>query len=339
MSNSRYTVVHFGPMNDQHVEEERAVLSSIGAELATAPRPQTEEDILSHARDADAIIAVGGPFTRKVFQGLRRCKVVVRTGVGVDTVDIPAATEAGIAVVNVPDLWTREVATHALALLLAMVRKLGDLDRAVRENRWRSAIEPPVHHLYGQVLGIVGLGRIGRAFARRARGFEFRIIACDPYIPRSIFEQEGVEPVSFPDLLRQSDFVSIHTPLTAETRHMFNETTLRLMKPSAILVNTARGPVIEEKALIRALREGWIAGAALDVLEQEPPSPDNPLLKMPNVLLSPHAAYYSDKAVAALPRRCAEEVVRVLQGRMPLHLVNPAVGERLALLPEKGGIL
>ncbi|GBD10491.1 Glycerate dehydrogenase [bacterium HR23] len=333
MSTRRYTVVHFGPMNDRHVEEERSILASIGAELRTAPRPQTEEDVLSYAEDADAIIAVGGPFTRRVFQGLRRCKVLVRTGVGVDTVDVPSATAAGVAVVNVPDLWTREVATHALALLLALVRKLKALDTAVRENRWRSALEPPVHHLYGQTLGIVGLGRIGRAFARRAKGFEFRIIACDPYIPRSVFEEEGVEPVSFHDLLRQSDFVSIHTPLTPETRHMFNEATLRLMKPTAILVNTARGGVIDEKALVRALQEKWIAGAGLDVLEQEPPDPHNPLLKMENVLLSPHAAYYSDRAVAGLPRRCAEEVVRVLQGRMPLHLVNPEVGERLALRP------
>ncbi|MFN3974849.1 MAG: C-terminal binding protein [Dehalococcoidia bacterium] len=333
MIQQRYTVVHFGPMNSHHVEEERAVLASIGAELATAPRPQSEEEVVRHAQDADAIIAVSGPFTRRVFQGLRRCKVVVRTGVGVDTVDIPAATEAGIAIVNVPDLWTREVATHAMAMLLALVRKLKSLDLAVREGRWRTAIEAPFQHLYGQTLGIVGLGRIGRAFARRARGFEFRLIACDPYIPRSVFEQEGVEPVSFQDLLRQADFVSIHTPLTPETRHMFNETALRLMKPTALLVNTARGGVVDEKALIRALQEGWIAGAALDVLEQEPPSPDNPLLRMENVLLSPHAAYYSDRAVAGLPRRCAEEVARVLQGRLPLHLVNPEVGERLALRP------
>lgn len=333
MAQRQYRVVHFGPMNSHHVEEERAVLASIGAELTTAPRPQSEEEILTHAQDADAIIAVSGPFTRRVLQSLRRCKVVVRTGVGVDTVDIPAATEVGIAIVNVPDLWTREVATHALAMLLALVRKLKSLDRAVREGRWRTAIEPPFQHLYGQTLGIVGLGRIGRAFARRARGFEFRIIACDPYIPRSVFAEEGVEPVSFHDLLRQADFVSIHTPLTPETRHMFNETTLRLLKPTALLVNTARGGVIDEKALIRALQEGWIAGAALDVLEQEPPLPDNPLLRMENVLLSPHAAYYSERAVAGLPRRCAEEVARVLQGKMPLHLVNPEVGERLALRP------
>ncbi|MCS7206912.1 MAG: C-terminal binding protein [Dehalococcoidia bacterium] len=333
MTSPRFRVVHLGPMNDRHVVVEREVLSAIGADLIPAPRPQTEDDILRHAGDADAIIAVTGPFTRRVLHNLKRCKVVVRTGVGVDTIDIPAATEAGIAIVNVPDLWTREVATHALAMLLALARRLKALDQAVRENRWRSVLEPPVPHFYGQTVGIVGLGRIGRAFARRARGFEFRIIAYDPYIPRSVFDEEGVEPVAFPDLLRQSDFVTIHTPLTPETRHMFNASTLRLMKPNAILVNTARGAVIDEKALIRALQERWIAGAALDVLEQEPPAPDNPLLQMDNVLLSPHAAYYSDKAVEGLPRRCAEEVARVLQGRMPLHLVNPAVGERLALRP------
>jgi D-3-phosphoglycerate dehydrogenase len=331
--NTRYTVVHFGPMNERHVAEEREILAPIGADLLAAPRPTTPEEILRYARDAHGIIAVSGPFTREVFQGLRRCRVLVRTGVGVDTVDIPAATEAGVAVVNIPDLWTREVATHALTLLLALARKVKGLDRAVREGRWRTALEPPIPHLYGQTLGIVGLGRIGRAFARRVRGCEFHLIAYDPYIPPSVFQEEGVEPVSFRDLLRRSDFISIHVPLTPETRHMFNEAAFRMMKPTALLVNTARGGVIDEAALIRALREGWIGGAALDVLEQEPPDPSNPLLQMENVLLSPHVAYYSDKAVEGLPRRCAEEVARVLQGRMPLHLVNPQVAERLSLRP------
>jgi D-3-phosphoglycerate dehydrogenase len=195
-------------------------------------------------------------------------------------------------------------------------------------------MDTPVGCLHGETLGIVGLGRIGRALARRAAAMEFKLLACDPYIPQSVFEEYGATPVSLDELLRKSDYVSVHCPHTEETEHMFNEETLRKMKPSAYLVNTARGPVVENAAVAKALEEGWIAGAALDVMEVEPPPDAEPLLKMDNVVLTPHIAYYSDAAVAGLPRRCGLEVARVLTGKMPGSLVNPEVLEKQPLSSE-----
>ena len=250
---------------------------------------------------------------------------------GVDVIDVEAATELGIAVVCVPDLWIREVANHAMALLLACNRRLLLLDSAVRSGDWLPIIPPPVGSIHGETLGIVGLGRIGRALASRATAFELRVIAYDPFLPPDAFEQAGVEAVSFDELLRRSDYVSVHSPKPEDTTHLFDEGALRRMKPTAYLVNTSRGPIVDQAALARALREGWIAGAALDVLRSEPPPSDEPLLKMDNVILTPHTSYYSDAAVRELPVRCGQEVARVLTGRMPLNLFNPEVLGRLPL--------
>ena len=185
----------------------------------------------------------------------------------------------------------------------------------------------PTGSLHGETIGVVGLGNIGSAFARRVFALEMKVIACDPYVKDSHFEELGVERVSLDELAQRSDYVSVHTLLNDETRHLINEDFLKQMKPSAFLMNTSRGPVVDEKAITKAVQEKWIAGAALDVLEQEPPSSDNPLIKMENVILTPHAAYFSDPAVAQVPKRCGEEVARVLSGQRPINLLNPAVYE------------
>jgi D-3-phosphoglycerate dehydrogenase len=255
----------------------------------------------------------------------------MRTGVGYDVIDVPAATDLGVIVVNVPDIWVREVANHALALLLAFNRKIVMLDRQVRGGVWSSGIPGGTGALHGETVGIVGLGNIGSAFARRVAAFETTVIACDPYVDDARFAALGVERVSLETLAERSDYVSVHTYLNAETHHLIGEAFFRRMKPNALLINTSRGPVVDERALIRALEDKRLAGAALDVWEQEPVAKDNPLLKMDNVIATPHAAYFSSAAVARVPRRCGEEIARVLTGQRPVNVVNPEVFARGAV--------
>lgn len=302
-----------------------AALASVPARLATLPFLNSAEDVIAHTRDADGLIVSSSPVNRQVLQALTRLQVVVRTGVGYDVIDVPAATERGVVVVNIPDLWIREVANHALALLLAWNRQVMTLYNEVRAGLWQARVPGLAGALHGETMGIVGLGNIGKAFARRVKALEMQVIAADPYVPQSEFEALEVEPVSLQELAARADYVSVHCLLNDETRHLIDEAFLRRMKPTACLINTSRGPVVEERALIQALQDKWIAGAALDVQEHEPPSPDNPLLRMDNVIVTPHAAYYSTPAVAQVPRRCGEEVARVLTGQRPLHVVNPEV--------------
>ena len=331
MTEYRFTVYHVGIHPRDDLELERVELERVGARQVVLPRVADDEDFIEKARDADGLIVVEAPVKRPVLTALKRCKVVLRTGVGVDAIDVDAATELGIAVVNVPELWIREVANHAIALLLACNRKLFWLDRAVRSGGWRPIIPAPVGSLHGETLGLVGLGRIGCAMARRAAAFELELLAYDPYVPPAVFEELGVASVGFDELLTRSDYISVHSPRTPETFHLFDEDAFRRMKPTAYLINTSRGPIVEHGALVRALQEGWIAGAGLDVLETEPPKADDPLLKQDNVILTPHTSYFSDVAIRELPVRSGQEVARVLTGRMPINLVNPGVLEKLPL--------
>ena len=304
----------------------QAALASVPAQLEPLSFTRQEDDIIERARDADALIVSSSPITRRVMSALKRLKVVVRTGVGYDVIDVPAATDLGIIVVNIPDLWTREVANHALSLLLAWNRRIPTLYNEVKAGVWQSQASGPVGALHGETVGIIGFGNIGRAFARRVAALETHVIAYDPYVDDAQFVALGVERVfSLGELAARSDYVSVHCLLNAEPRHLIDEAFLRQMKPTACLINTSRGPVVDEQALIRALRERWIAGAALDVQEREPPAPDNPLSRLENVILTPHAAYYSAAAVAQVPQRCGEEVARALAGQRPLHVVNPEV--------------
>jgi D-3-phosphoglycerate dehydrogenase len=304
----------------------QAVLASVPAHLESLPFTRQEDEIIERTRDADALIVSSSPMTRRVMSALKHLKVVVRTGVGYDVIDVPAATDLGIVAVNIPDIWTGEVANHALALLLAWNRRIPTLDHEVKAGVWQSQPPGSVGALHGETVGIIGFGNIGRAFARRVAALETHVIACDPYVDDAQFAALGVErELSLGELAARSDYVSVHCLLNAETRHLINEAFLRQMKPTACLINTSRGPVVDEQALIRALQEQWIAGAALDVQEHEPPAPDNPLSRLENVILTPHAAYYSTAAVAQVPRRCGEEVARALTGQRPLHVVNPEV--------------
>jgi D-3-phosphoglycerate dehydrogenase len=304
----------------------QAALASVPARVTTLPFIGDETELVGATRDADALIVSSSPVTRGVMSALEGLKTVVRTGVGYDVIDVPAATELGVIVVNVPDIWIREVANHALTLLLTWNRRIIALDRQVHAGTWVSGV-PGSHtgSLHGETVGIVGLGNIGSAFARRVAAFETKVIACDPYVADAHFASLGVERVSLDELASRSDYVSVHTLLNAETRHLIGEAFFRRMKPTAMLINTSRGPVVDEGALARALEDKRLAGAALDVWEQEPVAKDHPLLRMDNVIATPHAAYFSSAAVAQVPRRCGEEVARVLTRARPLNVVNPEV--------------
>ena len=282
--------------------------------------------MIAALRDADAVIIAASPVTRAVMSACEGLKVVVRTGVGYDVIDVPAATELGVIAVNVPDIWVREVANHALGLLLAFNRKIITLDRQVHAGAWGGGVPGAfTGSLHGETVGIVGLGNIGRAFAKRIAAFETKVIAHDPYVDDTHFAALGVERVTLDQLAERADYVSVHTLLNKGTHHLIGEKFFSRMKPTAILINTSRGPVVDEQALARALNEGRLAGAALDVWEKEPVDKDNPLLKMENVIATPHAAYFSSPAVAQVPRRCGEEVARVLTGQRPLNVINPEV--------------
>ena len=304
----------------------QAALARVPARMTTLPFIGDENELIARTRDADALVVTYSPVTRGVMGALEGLKVVVRTGVGYDVIDVPAATELGVIVVNIPDIWVREVANHAFALLLAWNRKIVTMDRQVHAGVWSGGVPGErTGSLHGETVGIVGLGNIGSAFARRVAAFETKVIACDPYVDDKRFAALGVERVSLEALAERADYVSVHTLLNAETHHLIGETFFRRMKPTAILINTSRGPVVDEQALARALKDKRLAGAALDVWEQEPVAADNPLLKMDNVIATSHAAYFSSPAVAQVPRRCGEEVARVLTGQRPLHVVNPEV--------------
>jgi D-3-phosphoglycerate dehydrogenase len=302
-----------------------ATLAKVPARTTVLPFIGREDELIDQTRDADAMVVAASPITRNVMGALEGLKTVVRTGVGYDVIDVPAATELGVIVVNIPDLWVREVANHALGLLLAWNRKIITLDRHVHAGTWSSGVPGGAGSLHGETVGIVGLGNIGSAFARRIAAFEITVIACDPYVDDAHFAKLGVERVSLEALAERSDYISVHTLLNAETRHLIGDAFFRRTKPTALLINTSRGPVVDEAALLRALQDKRLAGAALDVWEQEPIKADNPLLAMDNVIATPHAAFFSTAAVAQVPRRCGEEIARVLMGQRPLNVVNPEV--------------
>jgi D-3-phosphoglycerate dehydrogenase len=310
---------------------EMEALARLDVEIVEADA--TENAFISVARDADAIYGKGLAITQRIIDSLDKCKVISLGSVGVDSVDVAAATERGIPVTNVPDTFIEEVADHTMTLLLAGHRRLLEQDRMVREGRWKEG-RPQLYQfprLTGSTLGLIAFGHIPRQVALRAKPFGLRIIACDPFVEELVMSSYGVEPVSLNELLERSDFVSMHAPGTPDAKQMLGEAEFRRMKQTAMFVNTGRGATVQEPALIRALREGWIAHAALDVLEIEPPKPDNPLLKMDNVTLTAHVASASARFDPARKRRVGLELAQVLSGRWPLSCVNPAVLERSGL--------
>ncbi|MDG0810018.1 C-terminal binding protein [Cohnella rhizosphaerae] len=300
---------------------EKRILEPLPAEIEIRAC-HTVQELIAFCRDADAILTNHAPFTKEVIDQLQRCKVIVRYGIGYDTVDIKAAAARNIPVVNVPDYGIQEVADHAVTLLLSAVRKVTIMDRNVRRGDWQIQSLGPIVGLRDKVLGLAGFGSIAKEVARRAQGFRLQVIAYDPFVPEHAFEASGVRKVDFDTLLRESDLISSHLPLNAQTAHIFDREAFRRMKSTAYLVNTSRGGVVRTSDLVWALQNGIIAGAGLDVFEQEPIAPEHPLLGLDNCVLSPHAAWYSEDASERLQRFAAMEVKRVLTGERPKHVVN-----------------
>jgi len=313
------------------IPHDESVLTKVGAKFSKIPC-KTEDELIAVAHDADAIITIPmeQAFPRRVIEKLDKCRIISSPGIGYDGIDLEAATERGICVSNFPDYCLEEVSDHAMALLLACARKLFQQDRAVREGKWDSLerpkirfdIWPPMFRLREQTLGLMGFGRVPRTLVPKAQGFGMKVISHDPYVPADLAAGMGVELVDFDRLLRESDYISVHSALTAETKHILSLEQFKKMKPTAYLINTARGPLVDDAALYTALSEGYIAGAGLDVIEFEPPSLDNPIFKLDNVIITAHSAHYSDTSVIELRSRPAEEIARVLKGELPLNVVN-----------------
>lgn len=305
---------------DTCIEEEELSAGDAGLTLSSTSDPS---GYLSEGRDCDAMLVVYAPVGREVIEGLTRCRVIVRTGIGVNNIDIDAATRKGIMVANVPDYCIDEVADHTLALFLSGVRKVTFLHGRVKEGAWNVNEAKPVPRLRGKVYGLLGCGAIGQSVAERVSALGMEIVGYDPFAPDEVFAASGIRRISdFDEFLGAVDALSLHVPLTEETRHIISRGTLEKMKPGAFLVNTARGGLVDEKDLYGALKEGVIGGAALDVLEQEPPVEVPPLADLPNVIITPHAAFFSEGAVPELRRKAAREVIRTLTEGRPKFWVN-----------------
>ena len=305
-----------------NTDVEREVLARIGAQAVESDSPD-EQRLAELAADCDAILTCFFKVTDKVIRSAPNLKVVARYGVGVDNIAVDTATELGIPVTYVPDYCIEEVADHTMTLLLTLARSVVNLNAEVRSGGWDPGVGRPVYRLRGKTVGIVGLGRIGRAVAERVKPFGFKIVVHDPYLSEDMFPA-GQAPnfVSFDELLETADFVSVHTPLTTNTRHLIGEPELRKMKRSAFLVNTCRGPVIDEYALARALDGGELAGAGIDVLEGEPPPADHPIRSARNAVITPHTAFYSEESLHELQTRTAQCAADVLCGKVPDNVYN-----------------
>ena len=306
----------------------------LGAEFITIPC-RTEDELIASAQDADAVVTLMQPYSRRVIDQLYRCKLIYNAGTGFDTIDIAAATERGIYVAYPGDYCMEEVAEHAIALLLASARKITRLDRAVRQGKWvgfekraiRNKILPPVFRINGSTMGIIGFGRIGKATAARGKALGMKVVVYDPYVDAGVLTQHGVTGLTLESLLKESDFVVLQAASSAETVHLIGMEQFRMMKPTAYIINTARGSNIDQKALFTALSERLIAGAAVDVVEEEPDGigADHPLLTLDNVIVTAHSAYYSEESSAKYKRRIFEAVASVINDQRPEWLINPEV--------------
>ena len=305
-----------------------------GIDFIKAPC-KTEEEIVAAASDADAVITGLQPFGMNVIEKLSKCKLIHCIGIGYEGIDVKAATECGICVSTPADYCLEEVSDHAMALILSCARKIVRLDKAVRSGKWDSAekreiraeLWPPMFRLSGQTLGLIGFGNIPRTLVPKAKGFGLRITVHDPYVSREIGEKYGVELADLDYLLRNSDYISIHAALSPQTRHMLGLEEFKKMKPTTYVINTARGPLIDEEALCTALSQGYIAGAGLDVLETESVALDHPLLKFDNIILTAHSAHYSEFSALEIRRRPFEEMSRIIDRKWPRCLLNPQVKE------------
>jgi len=315
------------------VAEETEELAKVNADLVVADC-QNKDEIIAAAKDADVILVIAANMTRPVLEKLPKCRAIIRYGIGYDTIDVEAATDNNILVVNIPDFCLEEVSNHAIALLLACAKKIVLLNSRIKQGKWMEAAKAlsPMGPIYGQTLGLIGYGNIGRMVAMKVKCFGLKVLGYDPYVDKSLAAEYGITLTSLQELLEESDFISVHAALNRETRHLIGENQFKRMKPTAYLINTARGSIIDEPALIKALHENWIAGAGLDVFEHEPVDPDNPLLKMDNVIVLPHSASYSDAAFKRLKTSVGRETARVLSGHWPENVVNKTVRPKVDLI-------
>jgi D-3-phosphoglycerate dehydrogenase / 2-oxoglutarate reductase len=305
-------------------ESAKAVLRELDAHVRVLPE-STPGAIASGAAHADAVMVTYAKMSTETINQLAGSRIIARMGIGLDNIDVQAATASGIVVTNVPDYCVDEVSDHALALLLALARRVPKANRLVQAGVWAVKDVGSLHRLRGQVLGLAGFGRIGRALSYKAQALGMQVITHDPYLPTGVAEEAGVERVELDQLLRRSDAISVHTPLTKETRHLFGPATFTRMKYGAVFINTSRGGLVDEVALVDALERGDLSGAGLDVVDSEPLSSDSPLRGRDDVILTPHIAYYSEESTAELQKKAAEDVVSVLRGETPRYPVNPDI--------------
>ena len=307
----------------ESLDVERKILGDL-AELHPMQTKKPEE-FLAAAADCDALLnTYAGPITAEAMSKMPKCKIIARYGIGVDTIDLKAATEAGIIVTNNPTYCIEEVAEHTMALLLSAARKIAFYDRQVRAGQWAVPPGKPMYRLAGSTLGLVGFGNIARQVAVRAAAFGMKVVFADPFIQQGQFREPGTK-MELDELYAQADYISLHPPLTPQTRQMINDDAFAKMKRTAVLVNCARGPIVDTNALVRALDARKIAGAALDTTDPEPLPNPHPLRDRDNVIVNPHAAWYSEQAMVGLQMGAPNEVKRVLSGQWPINVVNPAV--------------
>ena len=320
----KYKVVVINPGYESY-DIERGLLEPIGAKVLVAEEDCDSEDrVISTARDADAILVREGPVTRRVIESLDKLKVIARYGVGVDNVDLETARQRQIYACIVPNYGNEDVSDHAMALLLACIRTLPVRDKNVRSGVFETDIVAEIHRTTGRNLGIIGYGKIARVFHRKWQGFlPDRVLIYDPLVDADAIADAGAEKVELDTLIKEADYISIHAPLTPETRHLIDAAALKKMKSTAVIVNTSRGAIIDTVALAKALEAGEIFAAGIDVFEKEPLPTDHPLTTLPNVILTPHLAWYSKESTRDLQTGAAREVKRVLSGEQPLNWVNP----------------
>ncbi len=328
MTEKRRVVVTANIFPGLDVEQE--VLRQHNVELEKIPC-RSQDELAAAGKDGTALIVGNVRIDAGVLAHLPHCVAIVKPSVGVDNIDLEAATAAGVCVANVPDYGTDEVATHAMALLLNAIRYVDAEAAKVRAGSWQPKPPYPIQRSAGRTLGIIGFGRIGQSVARKAAGFDWRLLAWDPYVSDEEIRSKKAEPADLETLLAQSDMVTLHLPLTAETQGMIDASALAKMKPTAFLVNTARGGIVDSAALLQAVESGQIAGAALDVVDEEPPAPDHPLYCTDRILVTAHVAWYSEQAFRDVRVKAVQEVARVLQGQLPLNLLNPDVKPRFTV--------
>ncbi|MDD3776383.1 MAG: C-terminal binding protein [Actinomycetota bacterium] len=321
MNDNRFKVV-FTDYDFEDVAIEKEVLSQMDCDIVEL-QSKDEDKLTAECADADGLIVQYAPISDKVIAAMQKCKVISRYGIGVDTINLSAATQKGIKVCNVPDYCLDEVADHSLALIMSLGRKIVDLTKAVKSGVWDAVgTSKPVFNFKRQILGIIGFGKIPQNLYPKVKALFGKVLIYDPYVSQEIKDQFGLEMASFYEIIHNSDFLSIYCPLNDSTFHMFDQREFQMMKPTSFIVNTSRGGIINTEALYLALIHGHIAGAGLDVLEQEPPGIDNELVKLDNVIVTPHAAFYSESSIEDLKYKTALNIVKVLKDDNPQNVVN-----------------